>query len=52
MPDCKNCSNKDWKNHYMMAQKENTIGRKSERFREINQYNFQEIILGSILSLN
>lgn len=21
MPDCKNCSNKDWKNHYMMAQK-------------------------------
>lgn len=20
MPDCKNCSNKDWKNHYMMAQ--------------------------------
>lgn len=21
MPDCKNCSNKDWKNHYMIAQK-------------------------------
>lgn len=20
MPDCKNCSNKDWKNHYIIAQ--------------------------------
>lgn len=20
MPDCKNCSNKDWKNHYVIAQ--------------------------------
>ena len=20
MPDCKNCSNKDWKNHYVVAQ--------------------------------